>query len=78
MKAARLLAMSLSLAGCVTVREYSELELSDVARTCGLAEGEVVQEASYPKILFLYATGPSTEQKSCVQRWARKRNLHLA
>ncbi len=78
MRAALLLALSLGLAGCVTVREYSETELSDVARACGLAEGEVVQEPSYPKILFLYAAGPSAEQKSCVQRWARKRNLHLA
>lgn len=69
---------ALALAGCVSVRGYSDAELSDVARTCGLAAGELVQEESYPKILFLYAVGPTAEQKSCVQKWARKRNLHLS
>ena len=66
------------LSGCVTTRLYSETELSAVGRQCGIAEGEVVQEADEPRILFLYTVGPSKAQVSCVAQWSRKHKLHLA
>jgi hypothetical protein len=69
---------SLALSACATTRLYSETELSDVARTCGVAQGEVIQEPDYPRYLFLYANGPSQEQIACVRRWSRQRNMHLA
>jgi hypothetical protein len=48
-----------------------------VARACGAAEGEVVQEEEEPRLLFLYTIGPPAEQRQCLQRWANKRHLRL-
>ena len=76
-KALVLLAFA-GLTGCATTRLYSDAELSGVARTCGVAQGEVIQEPDYPRFLFLYAHGPTAEQLSCVRRWSRRRNMHLA
>lgn len=74
-----LLLLTPSLLGsCATTRLYSAEELSAVGRACGVAEGEVVQEADEPRILFLYTVGPSKAQLSCVAQWSRKHNLHLA
>jgi len=73
-----LVAFPLLLSGCATTRLYSNEELSAVGRTCGVAEGEVVQERDEPRILFLYTVGPSKEQLSCVARWSREHHLHLA
>jgi hypothetical protein len=73
-----LVAFSVLLSGCATTRLYSAEELSAVGRACGVAAGEVVQEPDEPRILFLYTVGPSKEQLSCVARWSREHNLHLA
>ena len=72
------LALSALLSACVTVRLHAREELSAVGRNCGLAEGELVQEAEEPKILILYAIAPPKPQIACVARWARKHHLHLA
>ena len=72
------LALSALLSACVTVRLHAREELSAVGRSCGLAEGELVQEAEEPKILILYAIAPPKPQIACVARWARKHHLHLA
>jgi hypothetical protein len=69
---------ALTLPACANTRLYSESELSEVARVCELAAGEVIQEPDYPRFLFLYANGPSEEQLSCVRRWSRERRMHLA
>ena len=73
-----LLVVGLSLSGCVNTRVFSETELAEVGRGCGLAAGEVMQEPDYPRFLFLYAIGPSQDQFTCVRRWARRHNMHLA
>ena len=68
----------LALAGCVNTRVFTETELAEVSRGCGLAAGEVMQEPDHPRFLFLYAVETSQEQYRCVQRWARRNNMHLA
>jgi hypothetical protein len=53
-------------------------ELAAIGRTCGAAEGEVIQDAEEPRVLFLYAVGPSRAEIHCVAQWARRHHLHLA
>ena len=72
------LGLACILSGCVTARMHPRVELAAVGRACGLAEGELVQEEEEPRILFLYAVGPSRPQLACVARWSRKHHLHLA
>ncbi len=72
------LAGALALSGCVTARMHSAAELSAAGRECGLAEGELVQEAELKKVLFLYRVAPDRAQRTCVHQWARKNHLHLA
>jgi hypothetical protein len=75
---AGLLCLGTLLGGCATARLHPPEELSAVERSCGLAQGEVIQETDEPRILFLYAIGPSRAQLACVARWSRKHHLHLA
>jgi hypothetical protein len=75
---AAILLGSAALSACANTRLYSEAQLSEVARGCGVAQGEVVQEPEHPRFLFLYAAQPSREQLSCVRRWSRQRRMHLA
>ena len=63
------------VAGCVTARFHSEEELATVGRDCGLALGELFQDQSEKRLLFLFRISPSTEQRACVVRWARKNRL---
>jgi hypothetical protein len=81
----RILASSVAIAGalllsaCVTpARLYSEAELSTVGRTCGLAEGEVLQEEEEPRLLFLFSPSASAAQRKCVTKWSKRHGLHLA
>ena len=70
-----LVAASLALSACVTARMHSEAELADVGRECGLAVGELFQDESEKRLLFLFRVQPSPEQRLCVVRWARKNKL---
>jgi hypothetical protein len=67
--------LTLLLAGCVTARLHSEEELATVGRECGLALGELFQDESEKRLLFLFRVQPSPEQRLCVVRWARKNKL---
>ena len=78
MRFAALIFAALALTGCVTARMHSAAELSAAGRACGLAEGELVQEAELKKVLFLYRVAPSRAQRTCVHQWARTNHLHLA
>ena len=69
------LAMALTVSGCVTARVHSEEELASVGRDCGLALGELFQDESEKRLLFLFRISPTTEQRACVVRWARKNRL---
>ena len=67
----------LACSGCVSIRSYSEQELADVGRGCGMAQGEIYQDPDEPRFLFLMAEAPSSEQLACVRSWTNKRRLHL-
>ena len=66
---------ALALSGCATARFHSEEELATVGRDCGLALGELFQDESEKRLLFLFRIQPSAQQRACVVRWARKRHL---
>lgn len=73
------LAALASLAGCVTpARLYSEAELSAVTRQCRLAEGDLLQEAEEPRLLFLFRPGATAAERVCVARWSKRHGLHMA
>jgi hypothetical protein len=66
---------ALALSGCVTARLHSEEELATVGRDCGLALGELFQDESEKRLLFLFRVEPTAAQRICVVRWARKNRL---
>lgn len=70
-----LAAMTAGLSGCVTARFHSEEELASVGRDCGLALGELFQDESEKRLLFMFRIAPTVEQRACVVRWARKNKL---
>jgi hypothetical protein len=73
------LAVLLILSACATpARMHTDAELAAVGRTCGAAEGEVIQDAEEPRILFLYAVAPPRAEIHCLALWARRHHLHLA
>jgi hypothetical protein len=55
---------------------HSADELNAVALRCGLAVGELFQDESEKRLLFLFRPGSSIEERRCVTRWARPRGLH--
>ena len=66
----------LALSGCATPAViHSEAQLNDVARGCGLALGELIQDESEKKLLLMVRQDSSLEQRACVARWARRNGL---
>ena len=76
-QAATALSLALPLSACATAQLHTEAQLNDVARSCGLSYGEIVQEAEETRLLFLYRVAPKPEQRHCVYQWARKNHMHL-
>jgi hypothetical protein len=76
-RAPLVLFVTLALSACVNTRVYTETQLAEVGRGCGLAPGDVIQEPDYPRFLFLYAIGPTRAQVGCVSRWAHRNNMRL-
>jgi hypothetical protein len=70
-----MLLVTTALSGCATARFHSEEELATVGRDCGLALGELFQDESEKRLLFLFRISPSAEQRACVVRWARRNHL---
>ena len=71
-------AAALALSACATTPAlHSQQALGGVARGCGLALGEVIQEADVPKLLFVYRLGLTQPQLTCVERWARPNRLRV-
>jgi hypothetical protein len=70
-------AATFTLTACATAQLHTEAQLNDVARSCGLSYGEVVQEAEEKRLLFLYRVAPKPEQRHCVYQWARRNHLTL-
>ncbi len=65
----------LALSACVKPQMHTETQLNDVARACGLALGELIQDESEIKLLLAIRQQPTVEQRACVARWARKNGL---
>ena len=65
------------LPACVTARMHSEAEINDVGRRCGLALGELFQDESEKRLLFMIRHGATPAERACVLRWARERHLRL-
>ena len=73
-----LAATSLALSACVTARMHTEAELNGVGRQCGLALGELFQDESEKRLLFMIRHGATAQERACVLRWARERHLRLS
>ena len=77
MRKAFVLAAALALSACVTARLHSEAELNDVGARCGLAMGELFQDESEKRLLFLFKVQPTAAERSCVHDFARRNHLRL-
>ena len=77
MKRLALLAVAVALSGCVTARMHSDAELNGVGQQCGLALGELFQDESEKRLLFMIRNGATPRERSCVLQWARERHLKL-
>ena len=66
---------ALALSACVKPQMHTEMQLNDVARACGLALGELIQDESEIKLLLAIRQEPTLEQRACVARWARRNGL---
>ena len=65
----------LALSGCATARFHSLEEIGAVQQQCGVGVGEVFQDESEKRLLFLMRPDATQEQRLCVLRWARKNHL---
>ncbi len=66
----------LALSACVTpAAMHTEAQLNEVARGCGLALGELIQDEIEKKVLIALRNDVTLEQRACVARWARKNGL---
>jgi hypothetical protein len=65
-----------ALSACATpARLHTDAELNTVARSCGLALGELIQDESEKRLLLAIRQTPTNAQRACVARWARKNGL---
>ena len=76
-RAAFITAILLLTCACATAQLHTEDQLNSVAQSCGLSLGDVMQDDSEKRLLFLMKTEPSTEERACVYRWAHRNHLHL-
>ena len=67
----------LLLPACVTARMHSEAEINAVGKRCGLALGELFQDESEKRLLFMIRDRATPQERSCVLQWARERHLRL-
>jgi len=73
-----LLSVTLSLSACATTaRMHTQDEINGVTRQCGLAAGELFQDESEKRLLFMIRDGATAEERACVLSWARQRHLKL-
>ena len=75
MSRALLLVLTLPLSACVTARMHTQAELNGVTRQCGLALGELFQDESEKRLVFLFRPDSTPQERSCVTKWARKNGL---
>jgi hypothetical protein len=54
---------------------HSEVQLNTIAAGCGMALGELIQDEEQKKLLLAVRQAPTTEQRACVAKWARRNGL---
>jgi hypothetical protein len=54
---------------------HSQAEINSVSRECGLAAGELFQDESEKRLLFLFRVAPTVQERACVTRWAKQNHL---
>ena len=54
---------------------HSDSEINAVTRQCGLALGELFQDESEKRLLFLFRPGATPQERACVAKWARRNGL---
>jgi hypothetical protein len=69
------LLVALALSGCVTARMHSQTELNRIGQECGLALGELFQDESEKRLVFLFRPDASPQERACVAKWARRNGL---
>ena len=74
MRAVVLLAL-VALSACATARLHSVEELNSVGQQCGLALGELFQDESEKRLVFLFRPDASPHERACVAKWARRNGL---
>ena len=67
----------LPLSGCVTARLHSEAELNTAGARCGLAMGELFQDESEKRLLFLFKVQPTPQERACALQFARRNHMKL-
>jgi len=70
-----LLATGILLSGCVTARMHTDAELNGVTQQCGLALGELFQDESEKRLIFLFRPDSTPQERTCVAKFARKNGL---
>ena len=70
-------ALLLALSACATARLHSVDEINSVGSRCGVAIGELFQDESEKRLLFLMKPDATAEQRVCVARWARANHLRF-
>jgi hypothetical protein len=70
-----LVLVTLTLSACVTAQLYDKETLNVVSTRCGLALGQVFQDESEKRLLFVMGPTVSDLQKACIYRWARRNGL---
>ncbi|HET9355569.1 MAG TPA: hypothetical protein VFO42_05335 [Sphingomicrobium sp.] len=63
------------LSACVAPRMHGQAELNSLGLSCGLALGELFQDESEKRLLFVVAPSATPAQRSCVIRWAKRHRL---
>ena len=67
---------ALALPACATpARMHTDAQLNAIATGCGLALGELMQDESEKRLLFLIRQDATAEQRTCVAKWARRNGL---
>lgn len=72
---ALVVASVLALSACATARMHSDAELNSIGEQCGLAVGELFQDESEKRLLFLFRVQPTAAERACVTRWAKRNHL---
>ena len=76
MRALVVSALALTLSACVTPAQFYDKEtLNIVSERCGLALGQVFQDESEKRLLFVMGPKINDQQRACVFQWARRNGL---